>query len=279
MIFFPLALLLAAGQFTPANPEWNQPVAPFRIAGNLYYVGASGVSSFLITTPEGHYLLDTGFSETVPQIEANIQKLGFRLSDVRFLLISHGHYDHIAGVASLKARTKAKLLANPAEAPLLQRGGKGDFAFADRFPYPPVTPDRMLHDGEQISLGGTVMTAHFTPGHTKGCTSWTTTVKEDGKDLRVVIPCSVSAPGYQLVNNPKYPEIQKDFAASIAKLRALPSDIFVSPHGWDFDLEGKVKARAAVPTRNPFIDPKGLPRYLDKSEAAIREALAKQQRR
>lgn len=279
MIFFPLALLLAAGQFTPANPEWNQPVAPFRIAGNVYYVGAAGVSSFLITSPEGHFLLDTGFSETVPQIEANLRKLGFRLSDVRFLLISHGHYDHIAGVAALKARTGASLLANPAEAPLLQRGGKGDFAFADRFTYPPVTPDRMLRDGEQIRLGDVVMTAHFTPGHTKGCTSWTTTVKEGGKDLRVVIPCSVSAPGYQLVNNPKYPDIQKDFAASIARLRALPCDIFLSPHGWDFDLEGKIRTRAADPTRNPFIDPQGLPRYLDKCEAAIREALAKQQRR
>jgi metallo-beta-lactamase class B len=269
----------AFGQFAPANPEWNRPVEPFRVAGNLYYVGVADVSSYLITTPEGHILLDAGFRETAPIIEANIAKLGFHVEDVRLLLISHGHYDHVGGVAAIKARTKAALLANPVEAPLLARGGKGDFAFKDAYPYPPLVPDRLLDDGEQVRLGGTVMTAHFTPGHTQGCTSWTTTVKEAGKLLQVVIPCSISAPGYQLVDNPMYPEIQKDFEATFATLRALPCDVFLGLHSWDFGLPQKIKARAANPGGNPFIDPEGYRRFLERGQAAIRELAAKQKPR
>jgi metallo-beta-lactamase class B len=285
MMRFVAAVLLAAGaigaadQFPPANPEWNRPIEPFRVAGNLYYVGASDVSSYLIATPEGHFLLDAGFRETAPIIEANIRKLGFRVADVRLLLISHGHYDHNGGLAEIKTHTKATLLASPIEAPLLVRGGKDDFAFKDTCPYPPVVPDRLLHDGEQVRLGGTVLTAHFTPGHTKGCTSWTTTVKEGEKVFQVVIPCSVSAPGYQLVGNPKYPEIQKDFEATFATLRALPCDIFLGLHSWDFGLTQKIKARAADPSGNPFIDPEGYQRFLERGQAAIRELAAKQKPR
>lgn len=267
-----------AGQYAAANPEWNQPVEPFRIVGNLYYVGAAGVSSYLITTPEGHFLLDAGFRETAPMIESNIQKLGFRLADIRLILISHGHYDHVGGVAAIKARSGARLLANPAEAPLLSRGGKGDFALADRYPYPPVATDRVLRDGEQVRLGGTVMTAHFTPGHTKDCTSWTTTVKEGGKKLQVVFPCSVSAPGYQIVDNPKYPQILKDYEAAFVELRALPCDVFLGLHGWDFGLAQKIKARATDPSRNPFIEPEEYTQYLDRGQAAILELVAKQKR-
>jgi metallo-beta-lactamase class B len=279
------AILLAAGAisaadlFAPANPEWNRPIEPFRVVGNLYYVGAAGVSSYLITTPEGHVLLDAGFRETAPIIEANIQALGFRVADIRLLLISHGHYDHAGGVAEIKAHTAATLLASPAEAPLLSRGGKGDFAFEDTYPYPPAVPDRLLRDGEQVRLGGTVLTAHFTPGHTKGCTSWTTTIKEGEKVFQVVIPCSVSAPGYELVDNPKYPEIQKDFEATFATLRVLPCDIFLGLHSWDFELPQKIKARAADPSGNPFVDPEGYRRFLERGQAAIRELAVKQKLR
>lgn len=273
-----LSAIPAPAQYAAANREWNRPVEPFRVAGNIYYVGASGVSSYLITTPEGHFLLDSGFRETAPMVEASIKKLGFRVGDIRFLLTSHGHYDHVGGVAQLKLHSKAMLLASPTEVALFQRGGKGDFAFGDKYAYPPVTPDRLLHDGEEVRLGATVMTAHFTPGHTRGCTTWTTTVQEGAKLLHVVFPCSVSAPGYQLVNNPKYRGIQRDFEATFTKLRALPCDIFLGLHSWEFDLLGKIKANETDPTHNAFIDAAGYLPHLDQAQAAIREAVAKQAR-
>ena len=259
--------LLAAHQWTPVNPEWNRPVEPFRIAGNLYYVGAAGISAYLLTSPDGDVLLDSGFQETVPLIEANMHKLGFRLTDVRILINSHAHVDHAGGLAELKSRTKARLLASPADAELMVHGGKGDFAFGDTLPYQPVVPDALLKDGEPVRLGNISLTPHFTPGHTKGCTTWTTTVQDGGHAYRVVFTCSLTAPGYQLTNNPKYPLIWQDFEASLKTLRALPCDIFLAPHGWDFNLADKSKALGGA--ANPFVDPDGYRRYLDRSEAAL----------
>jgi metallo-beta-lactamase class B len=257
-----------SGQYTPAVAEWNRPVEPFRIAGNLYYVGAADVSAYLFATPQGHILLDTGFRETVPQIEANLKKLGFRMEDVRLLLSSHAHYDHVGGLAEVRGRTKARFLAAPAEVELFSRGGKGDFAFGDRFPFPPVTADAALTDGVEVELGGTRLRPLFTPGHTKGCTSWTTTVNEGGRTLRVVIACSLSAPGYQLAGNTKYPNIVEDFRGSAARLRALPCDIFLGFHSWDFDLRRKRRAGAGA-----FVDPGGLKRFADRAEAALNKQL------
>ncbi len=265
-----------SSQYLPAVPEWNQPIEPFRIAGNLYYVGASGVSAFLMTTGEGHILLDTGFRETVPIIESNLRKLGFRMEDIHLILIGHAHADHAGGVAEVKRRTKARFLASPGDVPLLSRGGKGDFAFGDAYSFEPVEPDALLRDGEPVGLGGTLLTPHFTPGHTKGCTSWTTTVKDGEKLFRVVMPCSLSAPDYQLVNNPKYPEIQQDFEATFSKLRALPCDIFLGEHCWDFDLPLKMQARTNDTSRNPFLDPEGYRRFLDRAEAAVRKRVGEQ---
>jgi metallo-beta-lactamase class B len=270
--------LPAAAQYAPANSKWNQPVPPFRIADNLYYVGAEGVASYLITTPAGDILIDTGFRETVPLVEASIRKLGFRVEDIRLLLISHGHFDHAGGMAAMKAATHARLLLSPAEAPLLERGGKDDFAFGDRYVYPPVTPDGLLSDGEPVRLGGEALTPHFTPGHTKGCTTWTMTVHDHGQLRHVVFACSLSAPDYQVVNNPKYPGIQKDFARSFATMRALPCDIFLAAHPWEFELDRKRAALAAAPAgaANPFVDPAGCRAYIDRSEAALRERVAQQ---
>jgi metallo-beta-lactamase class B len=257
----------AAAQYAPAVPEWNRPVEPFRIVGDLYYVGASDVSSFLIATPAGHVLLDSGFRETAPLVEANVKKLGFRLEDVRILLISHSHYDHVGGMAEIKAHTKARLLASPAEAEMLARGGRGDFAFDDKYPYPPVTADGLLREGQEVRLGNAVLTAHFTPGHTRGCTSWSTTFTEGGRVYQVVIACSVTAPGYRLVGNPRYPGILQDFEATFAKLRALPCDIFLSLHSWDFGLERKMHVKAV----DAFVDREGWLAFLDKGQAAIRK--------
>lgn len=265
---------LAAGplfgaRYTPAVAEWNRPVEPRRIAGNLYYVGAAGVSSFLFADPAGHILVDTGFRETVPLIDANLKKLGFRLEDVRVVLSNHAHYDHCAGLAEVKRRTKARFLANPADAPAYERGGLRDFAFGDRFPFEPVTPDGALRDGEEIVVGQTRLKPVFTPGHTKGCTTFTTRLEDK---YNVVLAGSVSAPGYRLVGNTAYPEMVRDFEASFARLRALPCEIFLSFHGWDFDLERKLAARGP----NPFVDPQGLGAYVDRSRAAFQKLLAQQ---
>ena len=264
------------GQFAPARPEWNRPVEPFRVVGNVYYVGASDVSAFLITTPQGHILVDTGFPETVALIDSGVRKLGFRMEDISILLASHAHYDHAGKVAEVKSRTKARFLVNPAEVELFSRGGKGDFAFGDTYAFPPLKPDGVLRDGGEVRLGGVVVTAHFMPGHTKGCTSYTTTVREGRNSYRVAILGSVSAPGYQLVNNRQYPEIVEDFQATFAKLRALPCDVFLAGHSWEFGLAEKQKARGNGADGNPFVDPEGYHRWVEKSETAFRKQLEAQ---
>jgi metallo-beta-lactamase class B len=277
LVFAPVfALGARAQQYTPPNAEWNQPVEPFRIAGNLYYVGALEVASYAITTPDGIILIDTGFRETVPIIEANLKKLGFRLDDVRLLLTMHAHNDHVGGVADIKARTKARFLSSPGDAPLLERGGLQDFAFGDKFYYPPVKPDALLRDGEAVGLGGVQIMPHFTPGHTRGATSYSTTIHDGDRDYHVVFVSSLSTPDYQLVDNPKYPGIVQDLDASVAKLRALPCDIFLSEHGSMFDLPRRMKERLADPAHNPFVDPDGYRRFLDKAEANVHKIVAEQ---
>jgi metallo-beta-lactamase class B len=280
-LLWSLSLFLAslpAAQYAPANAKWNQPVPPFRIADNLYYVGAEGVASYLITTPAGDILLDTGFRETTPLVEASIRQLGFRVEDIRILLISHGHFDHVGGEATMKAATHAKLLVNPAEAPLLERGGKGDFAFADRLSYPPVTPDGLLKDGEAVRLGGVALVPHFTPGHTKGCTTWTMTVQDGERPRQVVFACSLSTPDYQVVNNPAYPGIADDLTHSFATMRALPCDIFLAAHPWEFELDRKRQAlhTAKSGDPNPFIDPQGYRAYIDRAQTALAQVVSEQ---
>lgn len=271
--------LPGVAQYAPANAAWNQPVAPFRIADNLYYVGVKGVASYLVTTPKGDMLLDTGFRETVPLVEASIRKLGFRVEDVHILLLSHAHSDHAGGLAGMKAATHGRLLVSPGDAPVLERGGKDDFAFADRMQFPPVKVDELLKDGVPVTLGGVEMTPHFTPGHTKGCTTWTMTVRDRGQLRHVVFACSLSTPGYQVVNNPKYPGMLKDYRASIAMMRALPCDIFLAAHPEQFGMAEKLKELKAHPDGpNPFVDPAGYRAYLDDSEAELNKKAAIQSR-
>jgi metallo-beta-lactamase class B len=271
-----VSLLLTPQQYTPAVAEWNQPIEPFRIVGNLYYVGASDIASYAIATPDGIILIDTGFRETVPLIEANLEKLGFRLQNVRLILEMHAHYDHVGGIADVKTRTKARFLANPGDAPLLARGGKGDFAFGDRFVYPPVTPDAPLRDGEPVTLGGVQITPHFTPGHTKGATSFSTTIHDADRDYHVVFVSSLTTPEYQVVDNPKYPDLIQQLDASFRTLRALPCDIFLSEHGGSFGLARKMAKRAADPAHNPFVDPEGYRRLIDTSESNLHKLAAEQ---
>jgi metallo-beta-lactamase class B len=261
--------------------EWTRPVAPFRILGNLYYVGASQLSAFLLTTPAGHVLLDTGPVEMVPMLERNIAALGFRLADVRVLLNSHAHYDHCGGFAEVRRRTGARVLASEADAELMQRGGRGDFAYGDDFPYEPLTPDQRIHDGETVELGDLRLIAMLTPGHTRGCTTWSVQVVDGGRTYDVLFLCGLTVSPFKLTGNQAYPAIVGDARRSLASLRAVRADVFLAAHGFWFDLLGKAKRlRAARRTGgpNPFVDPEALPRHLGEMEQDLDQALEAQQR-
>lgn len=282
-LFFAASFLIsygcANGQSDGAAQSMNQPVKPFRIIGNIYYVGASDVTSFLITTPEGHILLDSGYAETVPQIRQNVAALGFKLEDIRILINSHGHLDHAGGLAELKRLTKAKLFASKAEKALLENGGKGDFNFGDRLAYEPVKVDNALRDGEQVKLGGTVLTANITSGHTKGCTTWTMKVSDDGRVYDVVFIGSATSPGYRLVDNEKYPNIVADYEETFRKMKKLSCDVFLASHGNFFNLKKKMEQLARNPNKNPFIDPEGYKDFLNQSEEEFRAKLKDQQKK
>jgi metallo-beta-lactamase class B len=280
-LFFIALFLLqyqnAHGQADEASRSRNQPIKPFRIIGNIYYVGASDVTSFLITTPQGHVLLDGGFAATVPQIKENIKALGFRIEDVKILINSHAHSDHAGGLAELKGLTKARLFASRADAALLASGGKGDPNFGDDYAYTPVRADEILRDGDTIKLGGVILTARLTPGHTKGCTTWTMKVSDGGKSYDVVFLGSISAPGYQLVDNAQYPNIVEDYERTFRLLKKLPCDVFLGSHGIFFGLREKIARLAESPKQNPFVDSEGYRNFLNQAEESFRERLKKQQ--
>lgn len=271
-----LCSVCSFGQANATWRSWNEPVEPFRIVGNVYYVGAREVSSFLITSPQGHILLDGGFAESAPIIRDNIRKLGFKPEDVKYLVGSHSHFDHAGGLAQLKQWTGAKFAASREDGVLMERGGRGDFAFGDKFTFPAVVPDRILADGESVSIGNARMIAHLTPGHTKGCTTWTTNAEEKGRSYHVVFLCSTSVPGYDLVHNAGYPNIVNDYRGTFAYLKSLPCDVFLAPHGSMFRLSEKFTARKNDGERNPFIDVGEFQAFVDRSKREFEEELKKQ---
>ena len=256
----------------------NAPVEPFRIAGNVYYVGAAEVTSYLVTTKAGHILIDAGFEETAPLIRANVEKLGFKVRDIRILLNTQAHYDHAGGLSAMKAATGATFMAMDREVPLLARGGLGDPQFGDRFPYPPMEAERILRDGDRVSLGGTTLTARLTPGHTPGCTTWTMTARERLRKYDVVVMCSASVPaGYQLVGNAKYPNAADDYRRTFSLLDEMHADVFLAAHGSMFDLLKKIDRMRAGEKPNPFVDPAALKAYTDRARASFEKTLAGQQ--
>jgi metallo-beta-lactamase class B len=264
-----------AAQADATSRSWNQPVAPYRIAGNLYYVGANEITSFLVATRSGLIVLDGGFVETAPQIRDNVARLGFALREVKILLNSHAHYDHAGGLAQLKAWTGARLLASAADAPRLAQGGRGDPVLGDSLPFPAVETDRIVRDGEAVTLGGTTLVAHITPGHTPGCTTWTMQVTEGGRQLDVVFVCSTSVlPGHRLVDRPSWPGVAEDYARTFAALKALPCDIFLASHASFYGGLDKGQRLRAGASPNPFFDPQGYRTYLARAEAAFRDRLA-----
>ncbi len=246
---------------------------PFRIIGNIYFVGATlHNTSYLITTPEGHILLDTGHEESVQAVRESIESLGFQLRDVEIILSSHAHHDHIGGHALMKELTGASILATEADADVMSTGGKSDFR--ERAPWKPAKADRIIGDGERIQLGGVTLVAHLTPGHTKGCTTWTTVVNEGGQTYDIVFVGGMQVnTGVPLVRNSKYPNMVEDFARSFAKLKSMPCDIFLAAHGYWFNLWEKVKRLTQGARMNPFIDPQGYRNYIEERERAYLQRL------
>lgn len=278
-----LALVAAApaAEPRPEMPEewraWNRPVEPFRIAGELYYVGTVEMAAYLFATPEGHVLLDGGFAESAPLIAASIEKLGFALDDVEILISSHGHVDHAGGLARLAELTGAEVVASAGDRPLLESGGGTDPDMAAVLRFPPVEVDRVVADGDRIELGGLDLTARLTPGHTPGCTSWTARIPDGERTLDAVFVCSVNVlSGTPLVGNERYPTIALDFASSFATLRAQPCDLFLGAHASFFRMEEKLAARDAGAGDNPFVDPDGYRRYIDQKDRAFRDELERQ---
>jgi metallo-beta-lactamase class B len=280
-------LLLLASSFNLAaapNPDWTKRFPPFRIAGNLYYVGNEDLASYLIVTPQGDILINSSLETSVPLIKRSIETLGFHLSDVKILLISHAHYDHCAGSARIVKLTGAKYEVMDADVSVIQSGGKTDFQYGAQpaMLFPPAHVDRILHDGSTVTLGGTVLTAHLTAGHTKGTTTWTldepaSNKSEAGHPLHFVIVGSPNVnPGYKLVGNKVYPRIAEDYKRGFAVLNSLPCDIFLGAHGGYFDLAAKY-ARWKAGDRDAFIDPAGYKAYIADREQAFEAELKRQQ--
>jgi metallo-beta-lactamase class B len=254
--------------------EMNVPLAPFRIADNLYYVGATDVTSYLIVTKDGLILLDGGFEQTAPQILANIRTLGFDPKTVKILLNSHAHIDHAGGLAALKVATGATLVISAPDAPMIEAGGRGDFALHDTALFPAVTPDRIIADGDTVRLGGVTLTAHITAGHTKGCTTWTMPVRMNGKAENALFLCSVSVlDEFRLIGDPNYPAQAADFEKSFATLRGFKCDVFLASHGMFFDMLAKRTKLMAGAKPNPFIDPQGCRAFFAKAEATFDKKL------
>lgn len=250
---------------------------PRRILGNIYYVGSNLISSFLIVTPAGHILIDTGPIQMLPRVEANIEKLGFRTKDVKLLLNSHAHFDHCGGFAEFKRQTGVSVVASKLDGELMMRSGKGDFYWGNELSYEPITPDRFIGDGERVDLGGVSLTAHLTPGHTEGCLSWSMKANENGKLYDVLFLCGLTVSHYKLTNNERYPNIVQDAQNSITELHSMHVDVLLASHGFWFDLEGKA-ARQKEGAPNPFIDPEELGHHLAQMQNDLNQALQAQER-
>jgi metallo-beta-lactamase class B len=292
-----LAVLLGVvvALFVVAFTQWraaikrnrSTPDEPFRITGNLYYVGAAGVTSFLLTGPEGDVLIDGGYPATASAIMASIAKLSFDIHDVKVLLNTHAHADHAGGLRALQQASGAELWISEGDAPVIAAGGAHDptlvpqkylgFLGLGRFPAPRI--DHVFTDGATIRLGPIGLTAHVTAGHTPGCTSWSFPVRDGDRELLAVDICSLALlPFISLVEPETYPGIRADFERSFRALRSLPADIFLGSHSSWFNLQRKFRQRAdAKDPVDPFVDRSGYLSFIDRAEATFRKTLAKQQ--
>jgi metallo-beta-lactamase class B len=251
-----------------ANPDLHREFPGFRIAGNLYYVSTADLAVYLVTTPQGHILINTDFKEDVPLVKKSVEQLGFAYKDIKIVLISHAHGDHDEATGVVTRETGAKLMVMEADKADEESTAPGR---------PGAHVDRALHDGDVVELGGTKLVARLTPGHTKGCTTWTMQVQEGGRSLNVVIVGSPNVnAGYVLVGNQNYPRIAEDYVKTFEVLKSLPCDIFLGAHGAYFGLLAKYP-RLKAGSANPFIDPDGYKAYVAEREGAFRREWQRQQ--
>jgi metallo-beta-lactamase class B len=279
----PLACLLLsacglAGAAEPLLPQakayttpdaWRQPVAPVRIADHTWQIGSAGITALLVKTDDGALLIDGGVPQAAGMLLAHMRALGVAPADLKLILASHAHGDHAGPLAAIKRATGAQVVNNAESAVLMARGGSDDIHFGDDILYPPVQTDRIVHDGEVVALGALRLVAHFIPGHPPGSIAWTWEDVRDGKPLRIAYVDSLTAPGYQLLDNARYPHIVDDFRHSFATVRALPCDVLVTPHadasGWDFANAG-----------NPHPQPMTCSAYADAAERRLEAQVAAQ---
>ena len=248
--------------------DQRTPFTPHKVAGNIYYVGTRSLASFLVTTPEGHILINTNYEAGVPGLKDSVEKLGFKFGDIKVILGSHAHGDHMEADALVKEMTGAQVVAMAEDVPALERMKPGGKAH-------PI--DRILHDGDRVILGGTTLAARLTPGHTRGCTTWTTSIRDDGRDLSVVIVGSMgSNPGFQFVNNKENPAIADEYKQGFRVLRSLKPDVPLASHPAMYDMAAKFDRIGKGP--NPFIDPAGYTAELDAVEGLFLQVLAAQQK-
>ncbi|MGD9811146.1 MAG: subclass B3 metallo-beta-lactamase [Sphingobium sp.] len=266
-----IAMAAVAQARDEAGPPvaWTEPMAPFRITENIYYVGTKGIAAYLLTSPQGHILIDGGLPANAAIIERNIATLGFKLSDVRHLLINHAHYDHAGGLAKLKRDTGATLWAGAGDVPDLESGRNAGRPELGSFPS--VKVDHKVRDGEMLKLGPITMKAIATPGHTKGCTSWQTSAA--GKS--VLFACSFTVAGQNLIDDPQYRTAAADFRATFAKLRKMKADIFLTFHPEFFNMDRKL-ARRKSGDANAFVDPGEFGRVISASKAAFVKEIDRQ---
>lgn len=257
------------------NPSWTAPQKPFRVYGNTWYVGPHGLGVFLLTASKGDVLIDGGVPGEVPLIEANIRAIGVHLRNIKWILNSHAHSDHAGGLAQLAHDMGAKVIASAADTPLLERGGRDDPEYGDRFPFPPVHVARTVTDGERLHLGDLVLTAHATPGHTQGNTTWTWMSCEGTRCLHMVDVGSLSAPGYRLVGNPKYLHIVKDFEHGFEVVAGVPCDIPLAPHPGMVNFWKRVAERKQGDA-SALIDPTGCRTYAKAARESFEAQLTKQ---
>jgi metallo-beta-lactamase class B len=281
-------LLVLCGTAAPAlpqadeHPDWTTPIAPFRIADNLYYVGSRDLASYLIVTPAGDILINSSLESSPALIRRSVEQLGLHFSDIHILLISHAHFDHDAGSAEIKRMTGAQYMVMDSDVPVVESGGAKDFFYPDHA-YPPAKVDRVLHDGDKVHLGGSVLVAHKTPGHTRGCTTWTMLTTQQGKPVNVVIVGSWNVnPGFRLVSRPgkpaSYPRIADDYRKTFAVLKGLPCDIFLGAHGQYFDLLAKLERANAGAGQKVWIDPEGYRKAVAEKERDFEAELRRQER-